>query len=102
MVRLTLTGTILILAVSASTSACSSSCAANSEKLAALRRGMTYGEATGVMGCAGTQVTSNGPESAEVSSVEWNGPRQWVVTRTQLDFRDGRLLSYTTSNRGGW
>ena len=93
---------LLTIAASASTTGCASSCSANAQKLSALKRGMTYDEAIGVMGCPGTQVTKNGPDSAEVSTVEWDGPNRGLVSRTQLDFREGQLLSYTSNNRGGW
>jgi hypothetical protein len=98
---LPLAGLLLGLAA-ASTTSCTSSCSANPDKLAALKRGMSYDEVSGVMGCQGTQVTSNGPETAEVSTVEWKGPARGVLSRTQLDFLEGHLLSYTTGNRGGW
>jgi hypothetical protein len=93
---------LLVLAAGASTAGCASSCIARSDKLASLKRGMTYDEATAAMGCPGTQVSARAPDQASVTSVEWDGPVQRVGTRTQLDFRDGRLLSYTTDNRGGW
>jgi hypothetical protein len=96
---LPLASLLLVLAAAASTTGCASSCSASAEKLANLKRGMTYDEATGVMGCAGTQVTH---DPSDVSTVEWDGPDRGVVSRTQLDFRDGRLLSFTTGNRGGW
>ena len=93
---------LLVLAAAASTTGCASSCSASAEKLANLKRGMSYDEATGVMGCAGTQVTHDAPDMADVSTVEWDGPDRGVASRTQLDFRDGHLLSFTTGNRGGW
>lgn len=93
---------LLVLAAGASTTGCASSCGASADKLASLKRGMTYDEAKTVMGCPGSQVTPNGPDTAEVSTVEWDGPARGSVSRTQLDFRDGRLLSYTSDNRGGW
>ena len=93
---------LLVLAAAASTTGCASSCSASAEKLTNLKRGMSYDEATQVMGCSGTQVTPNAPATPEVSSVEWDGPEHGVVSRTQLDFRDGHLLSFTTDNRGGW
>ena len=94
---------ILFLAAASSTAGCASSCSANVEKLAALKRGMSYDEATGVMGCPGTQVgTPVTHDPSDVSTVEWDGPDRGMVSRTQLDFRDGRLLSFTTGNRGGW
>jgi hypothetical protein len=93
---------LLILAAASSTTGCASSCSANAGKLAALKRGMSYEDATQVMGCSGQQVTPNGPDTAEVSTFEWSGPARGMVSRTQLDFRDGHLLSFTTGNRGGW
>jgi hypothetical protein len=92
----------VVLAAGASTTGCSTGCSANADKLAALQRGMSYDQAIQVMGCTGKQVTPNGPDSADVSTVEWNGPNRGMVSRTQLDFRDGLLLSYTGSNRGNW
>jgi hypothetical protein len=93
---------LLVFAAGASTTSCAASCSANVDKLASLKRGMTYDEAQGVMGCPGQQVTPGGPETASVATVEWNGPARGAVSRTQLDFRDGHLLSFTTGNRGGW
>ncbi len=93
---------LLMLAAGASTTGCASSCSASADKLAALQRGMTYDQATRVMGCTGTQATPEGPDSADGSTIEWDGPERGAVSRTQLDFRDGRLLSYTSDNRGGW
>jgi hypothetical protein len=93
---------LLMLAAGASTTGCASSCSASADKLAALQRGMSYDQATRVMGCTGKQITPNGPDSADVSTVEWDGPNRGMVSRTQLDFRDGRLLSYTSGNRGNW
>jgi hypothetical protein len=102
MKRLAPASLLLVLAAASSTAACAPGCSATAPKLAALQRGMSYEEATGVMGCSGTQVTRNAPDTAEVSTVEWSGPERGMVSRTQLDFRDGKLLSFTTGNRGGW
>jgi hypothetical protein len=33
-------------------------------------------------------------------TVEWNGPDSIFFKRTQIDFLYGKLLSYTTENRG--
>ncbi len=76
-------------------------CSANEAKLQALRRGMTYSEATQVMGCDGTAVSHAQPQSGEFSTVEWSGSELAGITRTQLDFQDGRLLSFTTGRRAG-
>jgi hypothetical protein len=97
MKRLAPASLLLVLAAASSTTGCASSCSANADKLAALKRGMSYEDAAGVMGCPGTQVTHD-----DVSTVEWSGPDRGMVSRTQLDFRDGHLLSFTTGNRGGW
>ncbi|MEI6201713.1 MAG: hypothetical protein WCP68_07160, partial [Enhydrobacter sp.] len=83
---------LLVLAATASTTGCASSCSATPDKLAALKRGMSYDEATAVMGCPGTQVGTQVTHD-DLSTVEWDGPDRGVVSRTQLDFRDGRLLS---------
>jgi hypothetical protein len=83
------------------TSGCASSCSASPHKLALLQRGMTYDEAVQVMGCPGTVLTGPSPASGEFSTVEWNGPEQFFFKRTQLDFLEGKLLSYTTDRRGG-
>jgi hypothetical protein len=102
MPRLAPASLMLLFAVASSTSGCASSCSATPGKLAALQRGMSYSEATTVMGCSGMQLTPNGPEPAEVSTVQWLGPDRGLVSRTELDFRDGRLLSFSTGNAGGW
>ena len=102
MTRLAPASLLLLLAAASSTAGCAASCSATAGKLAALKRGMSYDEATQVMGCGGTQVTPNARATPEVSTVEWNGPERGAVSRTQLDFRDGHLLSFTTDNRGGW
>ena len=99
---LPLASLLFVLVAAASTAGCAASCSATPEKLAALQRGMSYDEATRVMGCPGTQVTHDAPETADVSTVEWDGPDRGMVSRTQLDFHDGHLLSFTTDNRGGW
>ena len=83
-------------------SGCAGQCTANSEKLAALRRRMSYEETSMVMGCPGVQVSANNPNSGEPSTVEWNGPESMIFMRTQIDFLDSRLLSYTTVSRGGF
>ena len=82
-------------------SGCAVQCGSNPDKLAALRRGMTYADASKIMGCPGAQVSVNGPDSGEASTMEWDGPESIVFMRTQLDFLDGRLLFFTTTARGG-
>jgi hypothetical protein len=89
------------LSIAALGPGCATTCAANPDKLAALRRGMTYDETVRIMGCEGKGVTDQGPRSGNFSIVEWDGPESLLFTRTQIDFLEGRLLSYTTSKRGG-
>jgi hypothetical protein len=91
----------LLAAASVLVSGCAATCGATPDKLAALQRGMSYEETTRIMGCSGSLVSPQGPASAEVSTIEWTGPGT-VFTGTQLDFRDDRLLFYTTYARGGW
>jgi hypothetical protein len=91
---------LLILASSVSVSGCAMTCNASTDKLAALRRGMTYDETVQVMRCPGTLVTAHGPNAADYSIVEWNGPDSPFFSRTRLDFLDGKLQSYTTEKRG--
>jgi len=79
---------------------CALSCGATTDKLANLRRGMSYDEVKQVMGCAGMTVTDYGPANADYAIVEWNGPGSMVFGRTRLDFLDGKLLSYSTETRG--
>ncbi|MBN9090416.1 MAG: hypothetical protein J0J01_26180 [Reyranella sp.] len=91
---------LLVLGSSVSVSGCATTCSASADKLAALRRGMTYDETVQVMRCPGTVVTARGPSTADYAIVEWNGPDSPFFTRTRLDFLDGKLLSYTTERRG--
>ena len=85
----------LLAATSVLVSGCAATCDATPDKLAALQRGMSYEETTRIMGCSGSLVSPQGPASGEVSTVEWTGPGT-IFTATQLDFRDDRLLFYTT------
>jgi len=87
------------IAACLSLSACAITCGADSQKLASLRRGMTYEEASRVMGCPGTTVSKYGPRTGDYATVEWTGPGT-LFSRTQVDFLDGKLLSYTTESRG--
>jgi hypothetical protein len=80
---------------------CADSCDATPDKLSALRRGMTYAETAQVMGCAGKVVSRQGPETAGLSTVQWHGPGPAFATRTQIDFREGRLLSFTADDVHG-
>ena len=80
--------------------ACAARCYATPDKLAHLRRDMTYAEVIDVMGCAGRPLSRRGPESSAYSTVEWDGPDQIFFQSTQLDFLGDRLLSYTVARRG--
>lgn len=79
---------------------CAVTCGANAGKLAALRRGMSYEETARIMGCSGFIVAGPGPASAAFFTVEWDGPESMISARTQVDFQDGRLLSYSIGHRG--
>ena len=94
-------GNLLLVAASLA-SGCAIQCGATPERLAALRRGMSYDETAKIMGCPGTVVSSQSPSSGEYATVEWDGPVLPLSKRTQVDFLEGRLLSYTTEQRGGW
>jgi len=62
---------------------------------------MTYAEATEVMGCNGWQVSRASVASGDFATVEWDGPVSRLAPRTQLDFENGRLVSFTTGRRFG-
>jgi hypothetical protein len=79
---------------------CAVGCGATSDRLASLRRGMSYDEASAVMGCPGTLLTNPDPAGGAFAIVEWSGPDSRVFSWTQLDFLDGKLLSYSTGRRG--
>jgi hypothetical protein len=79
---------------------CAVSCGATSDRLASLRRGMSYDEAAAIMGCPGSLLTDRSPTTGEFSIVEWSGPDSRVFSWTQIDFIDGKLLSYSTGRRG--
>jgi len=93
--------TILVMMAAMLLGGCAGTCRATDDKLAALRRGMSYEETVQVMGCPGKVTTANLPQSGEFSTVEWDGPRSYVFTGTEIDFSGGKLLSYTTGQRGG-
>ena len=90
-------GAVLTAAAMIGLSGCASQCTANSDKLAALQRGMSYQETTQIMGCPGKMVSSG-----ELSSVEWDGPGPNLFMATQIDFLDDKLLYYTTRSRSGF
>ena len=91
---------LVVVAGAMSLSACALTCRATPDKLAHLRRDMSYAETVAVMGCPGYVVSPYGPESSDYATVEWNGPASSFLQRTQIDFQDGKLLSYTTVRRG--
>jgi hypothetical protein len=94
-------GMSLVVCAGGLVSGCAATCGANPQKLSELRRGMNYGETAEIMGCQGKLVSPHDPASGEFSTVEWDGPQSRFFNNTQLDFLDGRLLSYTTGSRGG-
>jgi hypothetical protein len=91
----------LLAALGSLAAGCASTCGADTAKLSDLRRGMSYAEAAEVMGCDGRQVSRASVASGDFATVEWDGPQSRLSTRTQLDFENGRLLSFTTSRRFG-
>jgi hypothetical protein len=94
-------GTVVALAMAAmALSGCAVQCGASDGKLAALRRGMSYDEASRIMGCSGTVVSASSPSSGDPSMVEWDGPGSMVFRRTLIGFANGQLVSYTTQLRG--
>jgi hypothetical protein len=90
----------LALASVLPTSGCALTCSANDQKLAQLQRGMSYDEASRVMGCPGEVVSEYTPTTGDYATVEYNGPSS-LFMRTRLDFMQGRLLYYTTESRAG-
>jgi hypothetical protein len=82
-------------------SGCASTCSASDQKLAQLQRGMSYDEASRVMGCAGSVVSQATPTTGEYATAEYNGPDSSLFVRTRLDFMQGQLLYYTTESRYG-
>ena len=92
----------LLFAMAASVSACVNRFITGErdltpDKLAALRRGMSYAEASGIMGCSGSALKT---ESDDVRSVEWTGPGT-IASVTDLDFQNDRLLYYQTRSKYG-
>jgi hypothetical protein len=95
--------TIALFAIAAGlfTAGSAEACSANTDKLQALRRGMTYEQAVEVMGCGGVTISSSGPSSGDYTTIEWSGSELPGLSRTQIDFQNGRLLSFTTGRRAG-
>jgi hypothetical protein len=98
--RSAVVGTYLAVSAGTLVSGCAATCGANPQKLASLQRGMTYAETSRVMGCPGQLVSEYSPLSGDYATVEWNGPDSIFFKRTRIDFLEGKLLSYTTENRG--
>ena len=94
-----LAAVVLLIAGDSMVAGCALPCGATSERLARLQRGMSYEETSSIMGCPGTTVSQYSPASGDYATVEWNGPNS-LFMRTQIDFLEGKLLSYTTSPRG--
>ena len=81
-------------------SSCAATCGVNPQKLAELQRGISYAETSRIMGCPGQLVSEQSPMSGDYATVEWNGPDSIFFKRTRIDFLEGKLLYYTTENRG--
>jgi hypothetical protein len=90
----------LALASLSLASGCALTCSANDQKLAQLQRGMSYDDASRVMGCPGAVVSEYTPTTGDYATVEYNGPSS-LFMRTRLDFMQGRLLYFTTEPRAG-
>src|ERR1700739_1076868 len=80
-------------------SGCGGARGATSDKLAALQRGMSYEETSAIMGCPAQTIARHQDDG--VKTMEWTGPGS-IVTATDLDFRDDRLLYYTTRSKSGF
>ncbi|MFO1161706.1 MAG: hypothetical protein U1E60_22900 [Reyranellaceae bacterium] len=80
---------------------CTQYCGATPDKLAALRRGMSYQETAAIMGCPGDMASAT-PPPGEMSAILWNGPDSILFSRTQLEFFDDRLLWYTIISKGNY
>jgi len=89
----------LVLASLSLASGCALTCSANDRNLSELRRGMSYDEASRVMGCQGSVASEYTPTTGDYAIVEYNGPYS-LFMRTRLDFLQGRLLYFTTEPRG--
>lgn len=98
--RVAAAGSVLALGLTVLLTGGAVACQANAEKLASLRRGMSYDETAQVMGCLGKVVTQSSPDSGDYAIVEWDGPGSMLFTRTRIGFLDGKLLSFTTDKRG--
>ena len=91
----------LLAAIASLATGCATYCSATDAKLSKLQRGMTYAETAEVMGCNGWQVSRASVASGDFATVEWDGPGPRPSPRAQMDFQDGRLLSFTTGRRFG-
>jgi hypothetical protein len=90
---------LILLGAATTLSACNIACSASSNKLAALKRGMSYDEVSRVMGCAGDVVTGAAPDRSDYAIVEWGGPLI-LSRRTRMQFLNDQLIGYTTEPRG--
>lgn len=93
-------GAGLMTAAMVQLSGCAGTCGATSDRLATLRRGMSYQEAAGIMGCPGKELSRQ--PSGEISAVEWDGPGPNLFMATLIEFLDDELLYYTTRSRSGF
>ena len=89
-----------MMAATALLSACAGTCGATSDRLAALRRGMSYQEAAGIMGCPGNELARQSSDG--ISIVEWDGPGPNLFMATEIEFLDNQLLYYATRSRNGF
>jgi hypothetical protein len=87
-----------VIAASSLAAGCASTCGANADKLGALQRGMSSQQASAIMGCPGSTLSL--PDNDGITTLEWTGPGS-LLTVTDLDFRDDRLLYYTSRSKYG-
>jgi hypothetical protein len=88
-----------VAATSAAVAGCASSCGANADKLARLQRGMSAEQASAIMGCPGSTLAARDGDG--LTTMEWRGPGSLFIA-SDLDFRDDRLLYYTTRSKLGF
>jgi hypothetical protein len=94
-----ITTSAAVIAASTLAAGCASTCGANADKLANLQRGMSTQEASAVMGCPGSALSL--PDNEGIATLEWTGPGS-LLTVTDLDFRDDKLLYYTSRSKYGF
>jgi hypothetical protein len=80
-------------------------CEVTEKKYLALRNGMSYREAVGVLGCEGTEIHSSMFRNIKTEMFMWRGAG--IVVNMNATFRNGALLSsyarlHRANQRAGW